>query len=430
MDRREHLAHVAAVGRAVAGLAVVRIDREADHAEVLLEEIRHGPVRLERVVHDLLGGHLGAAARRRGGAVGAGREPAEQLLAVVFGERAQVEIGARVLGDDVRLVAALDDDPVHARVGPELLAHLVEPDEELDHRVQRVHAAPRPGGGVGGLAVELGLDLDDAERRAPHLRRAASVDHHRRVDIAEDAGLQQPYLAGPAFLGGRADHLDPARAGQGAERHRERGAGAGARRGDHVVAAGVADRRQRVVLGHDRDGRPRAGSVDRRPERRRQASDAPLDAGAVLVEELGEPAVRLLLLEAELGVVVDLVRQRLEVAGEPIDRRGDLLLDVARRAHFALLNSSWARLTRLGSASRSSVVIAMAFAAVRVPVRASGLTAAASNAREWIGVLSGAIFMSGWIVGMTWLTLPTSDEPRRSTSGGASTTPSAERLAR
>jgi hypothetical protein len=45
-------------------------------------------------------------------------------------------------------------------------------------------------------------------------------------------------------------------------------------------------------------------------------------------------------------------------------------------------------------------------------------------------VLSGAIFMSGWIVGMTWLTLPTSEDPSRSTSGGASTTPSAVRLAR
>ena len=53
-----------------------------------------------------------------------------------------------------------------------------------------------------------------------------------------------------------------------------------------------------------------------------------------------------------------------------------------RRAHFVLLNSSCARLTRPGSVRRSSVVIAIAFAAVSVPVRASGLTAAASNARE------------------------------------------------
>jgi hypothetical protein len=37
---------------------------------------------------------------------------------------------------------------------------------------------------------------------------------------------------------------------------------------------------------------------------------------------------------------VDLVRQRLEVVGEPVDRARDLLLHLGRRAHFVLLNSS------------------------------------------------------------------------------------------
>ena len=65
-----------------------------------------------------------------------------------------------------------------------------------------------------------------------------------------------------------------------------------------------------------------------------------------------------------------------------------------------------------------------------MPSRAIGLTAAASKAREWIGVPAGAIFIIGWIVGITWLTLPTSDEPRRSPSGGPSAMPSAFMLAR
>src|SRR4030095_12123104 len=200
--------------------------------------------------------------------------------------------------------------------------------------------------------------------------------------------------------------------------------------GDHVVAACVADRGQRVVLGHDRDGRARVRSLDGGAKGRRQPADAALAPSAVLLEELGEPAVRSFFLEAELRVVVNLVRQRLEVVAQTVDRAGDLVLQVGGCAHFVLLNSSCARFTSAGSVRRSSVVIAIAFAAVKVPVRASGLTAAASNAREWIGVLSGAIFMSGWIVGMTWLTLPTSEDPSRSTSGGASPPPTAGRVAR
>src|SRR6059058_2113253 len=58
------------------------------------------------------------------------------------------------------------------------------------------------------LAVELRLHLDDAERRPPHLRAAAPVDHHRGVHALEDARLHQLDLARATLLGGRADHLD------------------------------------------------------------------------------------------------------------------------------------------------------------------------------------------------------------------------------
>src|SRR6266850_2599337 len=86
--------------------------------------------------------------------------------------------------------------------------------------------------------------------------------------------------------------------------------------------------------------RPANGKVPSATASAAPAPDATLDLGAVLLEELGEPAVRFLFLEAELRVVVDLVRQRLEVVGEPVDRAGDPLLHVARGAHFVLLNSS------------------------------------------------------------------------------------------
>jgi hypothetical protein len=107
------------------------------------------------------------------------------------------------------------------------------------------------------------------------------------------------------------------------------------------VAARVADPGQRIVLRQDRDRRPRAGALDRRAERGRQAADAPLDPRPVLLEELGEPGVRPLFLEGELGVAMDPVRERLQLVGEAVHRLGDLRLErVRRRGHVACRNSA------------------------------------------------------------------------------------------
>src|SRR5262245_4399407 len=282
---------------------------------------------------------------------------------------------------------------------------------------------------MGGLAEELRLDLDDAKARPPHPRAAPAVHHHRGVHLAEDARLQELDLPGAALLGGRADDLHPPRHGQRAERADERGAGARARGGDHVVAARVPDPRQRVVLAQDRDGRARRRPRDRGAEGRGQAAHAPLDARAVLIEEVGEPRVGLLLLETQFRVVVNAMGQRLELVGEAVGRLHDARLQ-RTDGHRAPANSCFARVTSAGSVSRSTVVMAMSLAAISMPSRASGLTAAASKAREWIGVPSGAIFISGWIVGTTWLTLPTSEEPRRSFTSGDSETPRRPRFPR
>jgi len=135
-------------------------------------------------------------------------------------------------------------------------------------------------------------------------------------------------LSAPALLGGRADHLDAPLREPVAER-REPGARAHARRRDHVVAARVADLRERVVLAEDRDRGARAG-LDRRAERRLDAGEAALDREALLAEELGEPGGGLHLLVAELGVVVDPAGQRLELVAETVHRLADLVLE---RAH-------------------------------------------------------------------------------------------------
>ena len=74
------------------------------------------------------------------------------------------------------------------------------------------------------------------------------------------------------------------------------------------------------------------------------------------------------------------------------------------------------------------MVIAIALAAASMPSRASGCTAAAAKSRVWMAVPTGAMPIIGWIVGSTWLTLPTSDEPSRSGMGSPSTRPTVAML--
>src|SRR5439155_52827 len=101
---------------------------------------------------------------------------------------------------------------------------------------------------------------------------------------------------------------------------------------------------------------------------------------------LGEPRVGLLLLEGELGIVVDPVREGLELVGEAVHGRRNLGLErFDPAAHRAALNSACAFPTSDGSASRSSVVSAIAFAAVSIPSRASALLVAAANSGMMFG---------------------------------------------
>src|SRR5689334_8514124 len=264
---------------------------------------------------------------------------------------------------------------------------------------------------------------------------AAAVDHHGRVHLLEHARVHETDLARAALLGGRADDVDASREGERAQRGRDGGPGAGPGGGDHVVPAGVADVRQRVVLGHDRDGGAGAGPRDGGPEGGGQPAHPALHRRAVGGQEVGEPAGGLVLLEAQLGVGVDLVADALELVGQAIDRLRDAGLGLVERGvrgghpYRLLANSSFAALTRAGSASRSKVVRAMVFAAATMPARASGFTAASANSRVWIAMPVGAIATMGWMAGITWLTLPMSEEPRRSGMGAPSVRPAPRMLA-
>ena len=80
------------------------------------------------------------------------------------------------------------------------------------------------------------------------------VHHQRGVDAVERAPPRHQLLAAAALLGGRAEHAHAPGQLAAERRERERRADAGGR--DQVVAAGVADLRQRVVLGEQRDAGP------------------------------------------------------------------------------------------------------------------------------------------------------------------------------
>jgi len=78
---------------------------------------------------------------------------------------------------------------------------------------------------------------------------------------------------------------------------------------------------------------PGRAARDRGAKRRRQPSDAPLHLEALLLQELGEPGGRLFLFEAELGIRVDLVGNRLELSGQRVHGAADLRLQLVQRCH-------------------------------------------------------------------------------------------------
>src|SRR5437773_5224676 len=95
-----------------------------------------------------------------------------------------------------------------------------------------------------------------------------------------------------------------------------------------TLTARVPDAGQRVVLAQDRDRRSLAG-LDGRAKRRVDAGHAALELESVLVEKLREPRRCLDLLIPELGMIVDLARQRLEVGGKAVNGGPDQVFDGA-----------------------------------------------------------------------------------------------------
>src|SRR5262249_39128210 len=104
--------------------------------------------------------------------------------------------------------------------------------------------------------------------------------------------------------------------------------GPGAGRRDHVVTARVTDARERVVLTHDGHRRSVA-RIQGGPECGIDPGDAALDLEAPGAEKLGEPAGSFDFLIPELGMIVNLAGELLQLIGRPVQRTRDLILDGA-----------------------------------------------------------------------------------------------------
>ena len=157
--------------------------------------------------------------------------------------------------DHVRGVAGVGEDAVDALVGLDVLAQRGDVHVAEDGGVEGVAALVGRGGGVGGLALVAHVALLDRDRVHAAQVGTRRVDHHRRVDALEGALLGHEDLAAAPFLGRRAQDQHPPARLLG-----ERGGGQpGPEPGgaDDVVAAGVADDRQGVVLAQHRDRRAR-----------------------------------------------------------------------------------------------------------------------------------------------------------------------------
>ena len=316
VDRGDDVGHVAHVGRDW------RAGRVIEHpAEQLgIVSVERGEVGV--VDHVRVRGALDHAHGRACGErtrLEAARDELGQLVHACPVMRPDHVERGRVCRDDVRCVAAASDDAVDAVGRQQLLAQESDSGLRDDQGVGGIQASLGEASGVR-LATGVGhfqlVHRDDVRRG--HVCRPR-MDHHRRVDAVEGAGVDEPQLAAAGLLGGRAQDGDAQ-----TELLCDRGeckARPDTGRRDDVVAACVPDLGQRVVLDADRDMEgPRPGASD---DRRRQTGDTRLDVEATGDEPLGHPAGRQGLLEADLWIGVDPMAQ-------PNERRMGFLEQLAR----------------------------------------------------------------------------------------------------
>ncbi len=320
------MADVAAVGRRLRRVGVDRVLAQPEELEVAAGDLAERRA-AARVVVGRPAGHVDLGAGHQRGAVRDVEDALDERFHVLAAIGADHELDLGAVGDDVRLRPGLGDDPVQADVRTDVLAQRVDPREEQHRRVGGVDAQVRADRAVRGPARPGDPQRSGGEARVVDLVEVARVEHRHRVHPLEGAAVEHDDLAAAALLGRGAQDCDSAgRVGPLLGDGDRGGAGGGA---DQVVAAAVAEPGERVVLGEQRDRRPVAAAV-LPAERGRQRRDAALDREPVTGEEAAEPAARLLLLEADLRVRVDVGGDPLQLGPQAVDPLRDALLQVVQ----------------------------------------------------------------------------------------------------
>ena len=243
-------------------------------------------------------------------------------------------------GHDVGGLTAVGHDAVNPVGAADVLAQ--QSDGHLRDRdgVGRVDAELRERGSVGFLTGVVDVDVRHGQaRKVVHLHRCR-VDHHRRVDTGERPAFEHVDLAAAALFGRRAHdlHRDAEVVGQAGQC--QTGANRGA--GDDVVAARVTDTGKGVVLGTDGDGqRTAAGGGD---ERGGHVTHTHVDGEPAGTQRIGDPLTRLVLLERQLGIGVDEMRQLDERVSGLVEGCGGRRLGITGHGSEATPARGWPRL--------------------------------------------------------------------------------------
>src|SRR6266542_83664 len=129
------------------------------------------------------------------------------------------------------------------------------------------------------------------------------------------------WISASTLLGRRADHQDVP--GERIARTGERQPGPERAGRDDVVATAVADVRQRVVFGQDRDTRPRLGPLQLSAKGGFEAANAPFYRKTGPRQVVGQSRAGAELLEGQLGIGVNRVAGGDQMIAKLVYRRTD-----------------------------------------------------------------------------------------------------------
>jgi thiamine biosynthesis lipoprotein len=329
MNRRNDVRDVAHVCAPRTHPIIAFAGRAPESLQMTAEKARKGHV-VDHVAVAVPSGYLDGDVARHRRCARASLDDRANALELTAIEGSNAELARRVLRDDVDRLTAVGDKAVDANAVPEVDALAIDQSERVEAGGQS--AAPCVGGkgGVRGRPAEVQRQPEGSERRVRQQVAVEWVEHHRRIDAVEGPGPDHFDLASPSLLGRRSKkhHLPPVRVGNGRGRD-ERAHGAGS---DEIVPAGVPHPRKRVVFRKNGDAWPPAASRAS-AQGGRHACNAALDFMPALFEKLADPAARLVLFEAQLGVVVDATGEGHQIVRAVVHHAIDRRLDFGGERH-------------------------------------------------------------------------------------------------